>query len=131
MIRHTGTNDFAVNDLHFATEPLGDPQGASTFKSRIWRLGEVEAFDQPSVLPAAQVIGSYEGRLANGGERITLTDTYAGVLLDFSYQDNWHVTTDGQGYSLTLRDPFGPHAGPMEDTGRWQASPELLGAPGQ
>lgn len=80
---------------------------------------------------AAQVVGTYEGKLANGGERITLTDTYAGVVLDFSYQDNWHVTTDGQGYSLVLKDPFGTPSDQMEDAGRWQASAEPQGSPGQ
>ncbi|MDG2123228.1 MAG: CotH kinase family protein, partial [Verrucomicrobiales bacterium] len=54
------------------------------------------------------VIGEYTGNLANGGEKIQLDDTTGNPLLFFDYSDNWFELTDGDGFSLVLRDTSAP-----------------------
>ena len=49
-------------------------------------------------------LGNYTGRLANGGERLTLVSQVGLEVLSLSYQDDgkWPVAPDGSGHSLTL-----------------------------
>ncbi|MEM7385860.1 MAG: lamin tail domain-containing protein, partial [Verrucomicrobiota bacterium] len=57
-----------------------------------------------------KVAGQYNGKLANGGERIALTlpaPSYRNILR-FSYDDGWFPSTDGSGFSLQIRDPGTP-----------------------
>lgn len=63
--------------------------------------------------PDLQVAGQYEGRLANGGERIKLSFGTGTGLLDFTYDDEgqWPTEADGQGQSLEFA------ASPREDPG--------------
>ncbi len=51
------------------------------------------------------VIGTYEGRLNNGGERLVLEDAAGAIIQDFHFDDAWYPETDGGGYSLTVMDP--------------------------
>jgi len=52
-------------------------------------------------------IGTYTGKLDNGGERITLVDEASQVVVDFTYDDvsPWPTSPDGTGPSLELKDP--------------------------
>ncbi len=52
-------------------------------------------------------IGTYSGKLDNGGERITLVDESSQVIADFTYDDAapWPTAPDGTGLSLELKDP--------------------------
>ncbi|MBN1817852.1 MAG: lamin tail domain-containing protein, partial [Sedimentisphaerales bacterium] len=52
------------------------------------------------------VLGPYEGFLANTGENLRLQDYNQGIIARFEYKDGWYPITDGDGFSLTLRDPF-------------------------
>lgn len=60
----------------------------------------------------ARVAGEFQGRLANGGEAIDLTDAQQGTIAQIDYSDNWYPETDGEGHSLTLLKPerLNPHA---------------------
>ncbi len=51
------------------------------------------------------VLGEYNGKLDNGGERLRLeiASLSAGIL-DFEYDDNWYPETDGAGPSLVVID---------------------------
>ncbi|MHC4464011.1 MAG: LamG-like jellyroll fold domain-containing protein, partial [Planctomycetota bacterium] len=57
------------------------------------------------VPPAVDILNPYEGRLANGGERIRLEDAIGQTILDFEYKDGWRPITDGDGFSLTIIEP--------------------------
>jgi hypothetical protein len=52
------------------------------------------------------IAGPYTGSLDNAGEKIKLVDAAGAVIHDFSYKDGWYDLTDGQGFSLTIRDPL-------------------------
>ncbi len=49
--------------------------------------------------------GEYLGWLNNAGERIELDAPVGGIVHDFVYGDGWYGHTDGEGFSLTVRDP--------------------------
>jgi hypothetical protein len=78
--------------------------------------------------PGITVGGVYEGRLANGGERVTLKDSEDQVVLTVEYDDEngWPLSPDGRGDSLVLidftRDPNDPKT--------WRASVNPYGSPG-
>ncbi len=83
--------------------------------------------------PAAPVVGPYEGELANGGERLTLTAPGCGegsVADEDSvrYDDRapWAVGADGYGRSLERIDV----AAPSDDFHTWRASLSEAGTPG-
>jgi hypothetical protein len=76
----------------------------------------------------------FTGRLADGGERITLLDTGGDTLADVTYRegDLWPLGPDGHGFSLVLRD-VGPGADPIDATDplAWRASRAAGGSPGR
>ena len=75
------------------------------------------------------VIGGFDDNLSNGGERIELTESSGEVVVDFSYSDLWYPVTDGQGYSLVLRNAETAHNF-MGNVSAWVMSPTLHGSPG-
>ena len=76
------------------------------------------------------IAGQYTGRLANNGERIRLEDAIGRTILDFSYKDSWYDNTDGQGYSLTLKNPLNPNLQSWGDKNAWRSSDIIYGSPG-
>ncbi len=66
------------------------------------------------------VVGEYTGSLDNGGEQIELVDAMGTVIQSFTYDDNWYKTTDGGGYSLTVKNPKTSSAGSLNDPGTWR-----------
>jgi len=76
------------------------------------------------------ILGTYEGQLANNGERITLADADGTPIQNFRYDDNspWPEEADGDGFSLVL---IAPEAGPDHDLPQsWRASVAQGGTPG-
>ncbi len=73
------------------------------------------------------IAGQYDGRLNNGGERITLNDAINQTILDFDYSNSWRSLTDGEGFSLTLINP----ASPDLHSDAWRAGTSIGGSPGQ
>ena len=79
-----------------------------------------------------KVLGTYPGsKLDNGGEQVRLLNVDLSILSDFTYDDTgmgWYPLTDGDGYSLVVRDPASnPNLG---DSASWRASKTLGGSPG-
>jgi len=74
--------------------------------------------------------GTYSGSLDNGGEKITLDDRTSSTILEFAYSDNWFAATDGQGYSLTIRNPASSDLDSWNHASAWRASPQKNGSPG-
>jgi hypothetical protein len=74
--------------------------------------------------------GVYTGNLGNGGETLKLEDRTNSTILEFRYDDKWFDETDGQGYSLTIKDPANPDLASWDRAGAWHASPQPGGSPG-
>ena len=74
------------------------------------------------------VIGQWSGGLDNKTELIRLLDDGA-VIHEFAYHDDWHVTTDGDGYSLEIVDPTAELT-TWATAEAWQANRILGGTPG-
>jgi len=68
------------------------------------------------------VVGEYAGSLDNGGERMELADAVGQVIQSFVYDDSWFKNTDGQGYSLTVKDPRATDGNSLNDKTAWQAA---------
>jgi hypothetical protein len=69
------------------------------------------------------------GNLAGGGEQIRLLDAQGDTILSFTYGDKWYYNTDGEGFSLTVRDPL--QLCRLWDSGDgWRPSRLVGGSPG-
>jgi hypothetical protein len=82
------------------------------------------------------IAGEYHGKffiqtgsLDNGGEELLLRDGLGRTILDFEY-DDWYEATDGEGYSLTLVDPYAA-TNTWSDSSSWRASKYSAGTPGE
>lgn len=78
----------------------------------------------------ARIVGQYEGRLDNAGERIELQDAIGQTILAFRYEDGWYDQTDGGGYSLTVIDPATADSAALDKKAAWHPSTEIGGSPG-
>jgi hypothetical protein len=67
--------------------------------------------------------------LNNGGETLRLESTLGQVFHNFSFSDGWYSHSDGEGFSLTIRDAAGELALWNESDG-WRASASRNGSPG-
>ena len=76
------------------------------------------------------VAGQYQGNLENAGERIVLRDAVGKVIHSFKFSDGWHPTTDGQGFSLTFRNPKNPDPVAWTVGSSWRPSSLVGGSPG-
>ncbi|HNS19673.1 MAG TPA: lamin tail domain-containing protein [Sedimentisphaerales bacterium] len=74
------------------------------------------------------VVGRYAGSLNNAGETIELVDAAGEVIQRFRYEDDWFDLTDGDGFSLTVRDP--QTATDLNDPTAWRSSVYPGGSPG-
>ena len=78
--------------------------------------------------PDVVIGGTYQGKLSNQGEKVTLRDIGGEVVVSIDYDDEngWPISPDGRGDSLVLvdlrRDPNNPK--------NWRASTRLYGSPG-
>ena len=76
------------------------------------------------------IAGEFDGKLANSGERIEIQGAAGESVAAFIYSDEWYPTTDGDGYSLVIANPY-------ESTNLWnlqegwRASHFTNGSPGK
>ena len=78
---------------------------------------------------AALDIGIYSGRLNNDGEDLTLSHQTFGVIQSFTFNDGWYDQTDGQGFSLNIRNPQA-HPDLWKQQSGWRPSDAYYGTPG-
>jgi len=76
------------------------------------------------------IAGQYIGSLDNGGEGIELQDVLGQTISEFQYDDNWYGVTDGQGFSLTVKDPAATEPNALGDKAVWRPSAHIGGSPG-
>ncbi|MBN1505594.1 MAG: lamin tail domain-containing protein [Sedimentisphaerales bacterium] len=74
--------------------------------------------------------GTFTGSLDNAGEEIELQDRTNSTILEFEYNDTWYPTTDGQGYSLTIKSATSTDLTSWSRKDSWRASPAKNGSPG-
>jgi hypothetical protein len=122
-----------VDDL-----PVGDPQGV-TFSFPALQLqpgnsivvaGNPEAFAARYGAPI-DTVGAYGGRLANGGETLTLVGPAGEVIQQFTFHDDWYAESDGEGMSLELRSPSTTVPADLNQSAAWRASRVSGGTPGR
>jgi len=80
--------------------------------------------------PGFNIAGQYAGSLNNAGERIELQDAVGSTIHNFRFQDNWFDVTDGQGFSLTVKDPAVTEPGSLNSKTAWRPSANVGGSPG-
>ena len=76
------------------------------------------------------VFGEYTGNISNAGETITLETVSGETIQSFVYSDEWLTATDGEGYSLTFRQPSTALISAWNSSSYWRASYVLGGTPG-
>jgi hypothetical protein len=92
-------------------------------------VSDIQAFGR-KYGPDLPVIGAYQGRLSNSGERLTLRDAAGRLICDFNYDDDWYANTDGQGYSLVVPNPDVADPQALSSQEAWQSSLTIHGSPG-
>jgi hypothetical protein len=75
-----------------------------------------------------RIAGPYSNVLDNAGERIEIRERFDQPLISFKYDDKWHPSTDGEGFSL-VKLSLVPGGDPGVSN-YWRASPDYLGSPG-
>ncbi len=78
---------------------------------------------------AIAVAGEWSGQLSNGGEALSLV-VNAAPMLEFRYDDAWHPSTDGEGFTLELVDPLNPDRSTLNSKEAWRPSSRPGGSPG-
>ena len=75
--------------------------------------------------------GEYTGNLSNSGENIVLRlpAPLQAAILRMDYNDSWHPTTDGDGYSMIIKDVYGDKESWNKSSG-WVAGTTIDGTPG-
>ena len=124
FVRQTDGNNTVGVDFDFS---LGDITQLAPGE-RLLVVEDREAFEfrYASDLPIA---GQWSGGLNNASELLTLV---AGeeTIHSFSYQDDWHPTTDGGGHSLEFINPSMNDLAQWGTGVNWRASAQEGGSPG-
>lgn len=77
----------------------------------------------------AQVAGPFTGLLDNDGETLRLVDGLGENILVFTYNDRWYPPSDGEGFSLVIRDQETAYNA-LNDPAMWGVSETEGGTPG-
>jgi hypothetical protein len=85
----------------------------------------------PFIPPDVQILGPYTGRLNDGGEEIELVDAIGRTIHEFDYKDGWYEITDGEGFSLTIKDPTSGDPTSWDEKSGWRPSAVIGGSPGE
>ena len=134
-----GNDNIDLTSVAFTQQTVGDQTVGIAFdfsESDIQQLApgdrlviveDLEAFrfrygDGPGVA------GQWSGGLSNRAEAITM-DIDGQVALSFTYQDDWHPATDGQGHSLVAVDPTNDDLSQWGRAAGWRSSFMVGGSP--
>ncbi len=79
---------------------------------------------------SGQIAGEYEGKLNDAGDRIRLRDATDVIIHEFRYKDGWYEITDGEGFSLTIRDASSSDSTDWGTKEGWRPSVAVGGSPG-
>jgi hypothetical protein len=78
------------------------------------------------------VVGPFDDgmSLSNSGEKIELDAPIGGIIHEFTYKDGWYDHTDGDGFSLTIRNPEATDPLLWDVREGWRPSAAPGGTPG-
>jgi CotH kinase protein/Lamin Tail Domain/Chitobiase/beta-hexosaminidase C-terminal domain len=79
---------------------------------------------------SGQIAGQYEGSPDNDQDKIRLRDATDVIIHEFTYKDGWYDITDGEGFSLTIRDAFSSDSNSWDVKEGWRPSVAIGGSPG-
>lgn len=128
-LQNTGTLPVNLKDMQLSGAV------ALTFPDVVLGPGEfIVVYENPAAFESrygteVTTAGRYTGKLGNASDTIRLSDAFGQVLLEFTYSDQWHPTTDGDGYSLTVVNPLAAPA-MWSDPAQWRPSAAIDGSPG-
>lgn len=135
-LQNTGDRPLNLTGIRFASgvsftfpDTDGLPESDLEPGEVILLVKNLQAFGTVHDTTGLRIAGEYGGRLENAGERILIEDRLGAVIADFTYADDWHPATDGEGRSLEIIDPAGQPAW-WGDPRRWRASALAGGSPG-
>ena len=80
--------------------------------------------------PGLPIAGTYAGRLSNAGEQIELQDAAGQIIQSFGFNDGWYDITDGEDFSLTVKDPAATDPNTLSQKTSWRPSTLPGGSPG-
>ncbi len=113
-------------DFNFASSPVR----LLAPGQRVVVVEDLAAFNERyRPLANISVAGQWQGTLSNRSETITVRSGDA-LLQQFTYQDAWHPSTDGPGYSLEIIDPAANDLTAWSRAAAWKASNSIGGSPG-
>ena len=92
MVRFTKGVDFT-----FGSESLAPDERILVVRNQAEFMERYPTF-------TGRIAGQYEGKLDDAGDKIRLRDALDTVIHEFDYKDSWYEITDGDGFSLTIRD---------------------------
>ena len=131
-LRNIGTQSFNLAGVHF-NEGISYAFGNHSLEpgERIIVARDLDAFAARYGNDlAADVVGPFtSGALSNGGENLKLEDVDNGTILEFKFDDDWYTNTDGDGFSLVVRDA-GVETSRWGKKNTWRASEFTGGTPG-
>jgi hypothetical protein len=130
-LQNIGTEPIELNQVRFTQGvDFTFPALLLAPQARVLVVQNQAAFAARYDISTLRIAGQYSGKLDNGGEQIELQDAIGGVLFRFEYQDGWYDVTDGQGYSLSVKDPINTAVADWGQKATWQPSELPGGSPG-
>lgn len=90
----------------------------------------IDAFSERYDPGGIRIAGEYRGRLASEGETLEFVGPLREPILRFEYDDLWYPSTDGQGESLNIVDPYDLLSS-WREMESWSPSSVLGGTPGE
>jgi hypothetical protein len=129
-LKNTGTKTINLNLVDF-TEGIDFTFGSTNleYNEHILIVENIPAFEN-KYGTGRNIAGQYIGALNNAGENITLVDAIGTVIHDFEYKDDWYDITDGDGFSLTIKEPAATDPNLWDNKKGWRPSGVLGGSPG-
>lgn len=129
-LQNIGTETINLNRVHFS-DGIQYTFGVLDLASMDYVvLAKDPARFQRHYGPVPLLTGPFDGNLSNAGERLELQDAVGQSIHTFTFRDNWYRSTDGQGFSLVVKDPFGTPAEQWSDKVIWRPSADIGGSPG-
>jgi hypothetical protein len=99
-------------------------------EERVVVVKNVDVFSTRYDASGILIAGEHSGNLSNRGEEIEVLGPLDEPVQRFTFVDDWHPLTDGQGESLTILDPHGS-PGAWSDADGWSPSSVIGGTPGE
>jgi hypothetical protein len=128
-LRNVGATPLELEGMRVSTAVgFAFPQMTLAAGERVLVVRNQDAFNFRYGL-GQNVAGQYSGNLANEGEQVRVLGPVGELTMDFTFSDQWHPLTDGEGSSLVIvNDTASPIT--WNDATSWRPSDYTNGSPG-